>query len=72
MKETWIRSLVWEDPWRRAWLPTPVFSPGESPWTEEPGESQSWTGQRSPWDCKESDTTKRLSTAQHSGLKKVQ
>ena len=21
---------------RRAWQPTPVFSPGESPWTEEP------------------------------------
>ena len=23
-------------PWRRAWQPTPVFVPGESPWTEEP------------------------------------
>ena len=23
-------------PWRRAWQPTPVFLPGESPWTEEP------------------------------------
>ena len=23
--------------WRRAWQPTPVFLPGESPWTEEPG-----------------------------------
>ena len=22
---------------RRAWQPTPVFVPGESPWTEEPG-----------------------------------
>ena len=22
---------------RRAWQPTPVFSSGESPWTEEPG-----------------------------------
>ena len=22
-------------PWRRAWQPTPVFLPGESPWTEE-------------------------------------
>ena len=33
---------VWENkqeiiPWRRAWQPTPVFLPGESPWTEEPG-----------------------------------
>ena len=24
-------------PWGRAWQPIPVFSPGESPWTEEPG-----------------------------------
>ena len=37
-------------PWRRAWQPTPVFSPGES------------HGQRSlvdysPWDHKELDTT---------------
>ena len=24
-------------PWRRTWQPTPVFLPGESPWTEEPG-----------------------------------
>ena len=22
---------------RRAWQPTPVFLPGESPWTEKPG-----------------------------------
>ena len=35
--ETWVRSLGWEDPRRRAWQPTPVFLPGESPWTEEPG-----------------------------------
>ena len=24
-------------PWRRAWESTPVFLPGESPWTEEAG-----------------------------------
>ena len=28
-------------PWRRAWQPTPVFLPGEFPWTEEPREPQS-------------------------------
>jgi len=28
---------VWKIPWRRAWEPTPVLLPGESPWTEEPG-----------------------------------
>ena len=40
-------------PWRRVWLPTPVFFPGES------------HGQRSlvgysPWSPKESDTTEQL------------
>ena len=38
-------------PWRKAWQPTPVFLPGESPWTEEPGGLQSMGTQ------KESDTT---------------
>ena len=38
MWETWGSFLGWEDPWRKAWQPTPVFLPGESPWTEEPGE----------------------------------
>ena len=28
---------VGKTPWRRAWQPTPVFFPGESPWTGEPG-----------------------------------
>ena len=28
-------------PWKRAWHSTPVFLPGESPWTEEPGGPQS-------------------------------
>ena len=39
MRETWVQSLGGED-WR-AWQPTPVFLPGESPWTEEPGGLQS-------------------------------
>ena len=29
MQDTWILSLGWEDPWRRKWLPTPVFFAGE-------------------------------------------
>ena len=29
MWETGFRSLVWEDPWRRKWQPTPVFLPRE-------------------------------------------
>ena len=37
MQETWVRTI----PWRRTWQPTPVFLPGESSWTEEPGRPQS-------------------------------
>ena len=37
MRETWLGPLGWEDLLRRAWQPTPVFLPGESPWTEETG-----------------------------------
>ena len=33
-------------PWRRAWQPTPVFLPGQSPQTEEPGGLQSMGLQR--------------------------
>ena len=53
MWEIQLQSLGQEDPWRRERLPTPVFLPGE------------FHGQRSlagcsPWGCKESDTTERL------------
>ena len=41
MQETWVQSLGWEDPLRRAWQPTPVFLTRESPWTQEPGGLQS-------------------------------
>jgi len=40
MWETWVRSLGWEDPLEKH-MATPVFLPGESPWTEEPGALQS-------------------------------
>ena len=33
-------------PWRRAWQHSPIFLPGESPWTEEPGRLQSLGSQR--------------------------
>ena len=33
-------------PWRRAWQPTLLFLPGESPWTEEPGRLPSMGWQR--------------------------
>ena len=44
--DPWVRKIHW----RRAWQPTPVFLPGESPWTEEPGG-------HSPWGCTELDAT---------------
>ena len=52
-KETQFSPKVWKIPWRRLWLPTPVFLPGE------------FYGQRSmvgysPWDHKESDMTKQV------------
>ena len=52
MQETRVGKI----PWRREWLPTPVFLPEES------------HGQRSlvgcsPWGCKESDMTERLTLA---------
>ena len=40
--ETWVEKI----PWRRESQPTPVFLPGESPWTEEPGGLQSMGSQR--------------------------
>ena len=46
MQETWVQSLGWKILWRRAWQPTPVFLPGESPWTEEPGGLLSTGSQR--------------------------
>ena len=47
--DPWVGKI----PWRREWLPTPVFLPEE------------FHGQRSlmgycPWGCKETDTTERL------------
>ena len=30
MRETQVRSLGWEDPWRTKWQPTPVLLPGKS------------------------------------------
>ena len=48
MWETWVQSLGWEDPWRRARLPIPVFWPRE------------FHGLYSPWGHKESDMTERL------------
>ena len=39
--DPWVGKI----PWRRAWQPTPVFWPGESSWTEDPGRLQSMGSQ---------------------------
>ena len=36
--------LLWKRHGRRAWQPTPVFLPGEAPWTGVPGRLQSMGG----------------------------
>ena len=48
--DPWVGKI----PWRRARQPTPVFLPGES------RGQRSLVG-RSPWGCRESDTTEQLS-----------
>ena len=52
MWETWVQSLGWEDPLEKGRIPTPLFWPGE------------FHRLYSPWSCKESDTTERLSLSQ--------
>ena len=49
----WVRKT----PLRRAWQPTPLFFPGESPWTEEPGGLQSIGSQRVRYDWKTTHST---------------
>ena len=56
MQETWVQSLGWENPWRRKWLLTPVFSPGGF------HQQRSLVGY-SLWGHKESDMTEQLSIA---------
>ena len=59
MQETQVQSWVGKSPWRKEWLPTPVFFL-----------PRKFHGQRSlvgysPWGCKQSDTIERLSTHMH-------
>ena len=48
-RETWVRSLGWEDTLEKGKATTPVFWPGE------------FHALDSPWGYKESDRTERLS-----------
>ena len=58
MQETLFDPWVRKIPWRREWLPTPAFLPGES-------HGQRSLAGYSSWGCKESDTTK------HTHMKKI-
>ena len=49
---SWVRKI----PWRREWLPTPIFLPGEF-------HAQRSLAGYSPWGCKELDRTERLSVS---------
>ena len=53
----WVRKI----PWRREWLPTPIFLPGES------YRQRNLVGY-SPWGLKESETTKQLTLSTFSML----
>ena len=60
VRETWVWSLVWEDPLEKAKATTPVFWPRE------------FHGlyMYSPWGCKELDMTKKLCLATYLSLHK--
>ena len=53
MKETWVRSLGWEDPLEKEMAPHSSTISWKIPWTEEPARL------RGPWGRKELDTTER-------------
>ena len=61
---------VGQIPWRRAWQLTPVFSPGESPWTEEPGglQSMGWQRVRHDWATKHSTHSTAREPVTHQGF----
>ena len=68
-----VPSLSWENRWRREWLPTPVFWPGElheqrilagySPWAHQVPDTTEW-----PTHTQEGQTA-RLSEGEHKGTK---
>ena len=53
LEEIRVQSLVRKMPWRREWLSTPVFLPGESL-------GQRNLGGYSPGGCKESEMTEQI------------
>ena len=58
--DSWVGKI----PWRRKWLPTPVFLPGKS-------HRQRSVAGYSPWDLKESDMTEHTHTHAHTSRWKL-
>ena len=58
VQETWVGSWVGKIPWRREWLSTPVFWPGEC-------QGQKMLVGYSPWSLKEWDVIEQLSLSFH-------
>ena len=56
VQETHVQSLDWEDPLEKDMAAHSIILAWKIPWTEEPG------GLYSPRGCKESDTTKQVSS----------
>ena len=50
-----------KNPWRRKWQPTPVFLPGEL-------NGQRSLADYSPWGCRESDRTQRLTPPEYASV----
>ena len=62
MQETWVRSLGWEDPLEEGMATHSSILAWRIPWTEKPGGGVCAATVQG---VAESDTTERLSTAQH-------
>ena len=63
MRETWVQSLGWEDPLEKGKATHSRILAWRIPWTVHADHGVS----KSPWGCKESDMTERLS---HEGTTK--
>ena len=66
----WKTCNIGQIPWRRAWQPIPVFLPGESPRTEEPGRLQFMGSQkvRHNWMTKHSTDLRKISLSNNGSL----
>ena len=72
MRETWVWSLGWEDPLERAWQPTPVFLPGESPWAGETSGLQPMGSQRVGYDSAPKHRTAHMCSSVSLGHRRME